>query len=180
MTTKDYSKYNPRTRHLYVARDARVAAKRKRRNIHARGGGDVRRRVIASGGPRKATAAEKARYASRAIYTPRLATSGVQVPSPVYKAMGLDITASKSGWDTNPVRTYDGNNIYVHPVNNYHYILGPNGQVAQYQWGHKRLYAQIGSGQTQTTTYPSWFDKRTIDYIKSLGGLTSDPFYSRN
>ena len=49
--------------------------------VTARGGGDVRRRVTTSGGPRKATAAEKARYASRATYTPRTITGTPGIPS---------------------------------------------------------------------------------------------------
>ena len=99
-------------------------------------------------------------------------------PSTVYAAMGLNVKADTSShkWDTKPTRTYDGNQIYVHPVNRVHYILGSDGQIAQYDWRHKKL-AEVG--KEDTNKYPSWFDAKTIAFIKNMGGLSSDPYYNR-
>ena len=99
-------------------------------------------------------------------------------PSTVYAAMGINVNADTSShkWDTKPIRTYDGNQIYVHPVNRIHYILNTDGQIAQYDWRHKKL-AEVG--KEDTNKYPSWFDAKTIAFIKNMGGLSSDPYYNR-
>ena len=81
-------------------------------------------------------------------------------------------------WETEPVASSESNTVYQSPVNDYIHILGPKGQVAQYQPYHKRLYAQVGSKQKQTVTYPKWFDTETVEFIENLGGLTSNPFYT--
>jgi len=110
--------------------------------------------------------------------TPTPTSKPISNPSTVYTAMGLNISADTSShkWDTKPTRTYDGNQIYVHPVNRVHYILGSDGQIAQYDWRHKKL-AEVG--KEDTNKYPSWFDAKTIAFIKNMGGLSSDPYYSR-
>ena len=93
--------------------------------------------------------------------------------SPVYAAMGLNVAADTSSkkWDTEPIRVYDGNKVYVNPVFKYFYILGSDGQVAQYQYRTKRLAIYGDQSEQQATKYPSWFDKDTIKFIDSMGGL---------
>ena len=101
--------------------------------------------------------------------------------SEVYAARGLAIQASSTGWDTKPIRTFDGNKVYKHAATPTFYIIGPEGQYASYQYRHKRLWHDgLSDKTTLTIKYPSWFDKETIDYIEKMGGLTSDPYYSRS
>ena len=125
----------------------------------------------------KALASHEERQAS----TPRTGSYALEgTPSKVYSAMGLEgISAHSSRWDTVPIKKFGKNEIYQHPANNYLYIIGPEGQVAQYQPNHKRLYGQVGSNKAQTTKYPDWFDQDTVGFIKGMGGVTSDPFYTR-
>ena len=82
-----------------------------------------------------------------------------------------------SKWQLEPIKTYNGNEIYFDKVANVYHIKGTKGQVAHYSWSHKRL--QIKVDAKQETEYPNWFDAETINYIESMGGLTSNPHYTR-
>ena len=122
------------------------------------------------GAQRKITEMQKIKY------TPK--ETATTTPSKVYNAMGLDVNASSTGWDTTPIRKFDNTEVYRHPANNNLYILGPSGRVAQYQPNHNRLFTQVGSSNVQASEYPDWFDDDTIDFLEDIGGITSDPYYS--
>ena len=123
-----------------------------------------------------------AKYEERqANKPPRTGSYALDYPSPVYSAFGQPgIMAHSSGWDTEPVRSFGEVDIYKHGASPTFYILGPEGQVATYQWNHKRLFVRDNTEESgQATQYPRWFDPGTVSFIKGMGGLTSDPFYSR-
>ena len=106
--------------------------------VTARGGGDVRRRVTASGGPRKMTLAEKQAYAiARNIkqipYTGSSSGSkAVNLSSPSWY-MGMKSVPS---WIAKPEATYpiNGNGsvkmyAFPGPVTVYRYYVHPSGEV---------------------------------------------------
>ena len=114
----------------------------------------------------------------------QLSTSKARIQSmPGYRAIPLNKPNWRTGqmsalkWELEPVKTYKDNKIYLDDIRKYYFIRGPENQVAEYQWGHKRLFTK--EGKKQTTKYPSWFSKETIDFLKNMGGLTSDPYYTR-
>ena len=138
--------------------------------VHARGGGDVRRQVMASGGPRQMTLAEKEAYAeARGIkqvpYDGPSASSGrkgVTFTEPSWYSGAM----SGSAWEANPVREYEnGAAMYRNPANGYLYWVGPEGQRVEYQANHDRMFVE---GQ-QTTSFPSWLPQEEQRMIKSQG-----------
>lgn len=124
----------------------RRTSRSKSSGVTARGGGDVRRRVDASGGARQMTLAEKQAYATRKgiRYTPRASSGTVGVPS----------------WTKKPLGTRNGVTTYQQPKTKTYYFK-KNNIVYRYDDKNKRIYLldnglMSGGVQVPMNSLPQW------------------------
>ena len=104
----NYSKLNPKGRAAFrTLRENKTTQTSEKRSskIHARGGGDVRRQVTASGGPRQKTQAEIATFrAKRAALreswkgTPNIRPTSTSTPSPTNLPGRRTVEVSSPSW----------------------------------------------------------------------------------